>query len=143
MLLYWAYYCLRLIIQFSFVLASVNFIWFVFVNPDKQKGQCIISMPRCFTKLGNILWCRKRSTQGFDDSQFSSYIFHYLHLFHYFSSFQANFLCLWTYIVKNMAHCSLWVFWFPVCSTRQRKMTHSSIQTSQLVQLNEEMIVLA
>lgn len=40
--------------------------------------------------------------------------------------------------MKNMADSCLWVFWFLACSTRQRKMTHSSIQNNQLVQLKEK-----
>lgn len=143
---YWADHCLGLNIWFSFVLASVNFILFVFTNPVKQKRQCIVSIKHCFTKLGNILWWRKKWTWGLDDSQFSFYtflfLFHYLHLFHYASPFGANLLCLWIHRVKTTADSSLWVFWFPVCSTRQRQMTQRSIQNIQLVQL-EEMIVLA
>lgn len=40
--------------------------------------------------------------------------------------------------MKNMTDSCLWVFWFLAFSTRQRKMTHSSIQNNQLVQLKEK-----
>lgn len=106
-----------------------------FRNSVKQ-GRGIRSIQQYFTQVGKYPVRRKKKkwAQGFDSSQFSFPVIHFLlyylyslyysHSLYYSSCFQAEFLCFWVYRVKNMADNSLWVFWFPVCSTRQRKMTY-------------------